>query len=799
MENKGTDNVGFFGGIGILVKNELARRRDDPGAAFFDIVIFIVAFLFSRCHIAFGSYPLGISLAAILPRGVWICLIGVVVGSLSLGRSGVIHAIIALIVVFLRVIISGSEERRSGAGVFSEPLILKLAASVIGAFVGAAYEVLLGGFSFKSVLYGCASVLLSLAFTFAFSGILDAGISFSDFVGSENRIFERRGERERVAVYIFEGTFLLFVFLISLSLVGYDILGISPAYIFASFITLFIAKRFGALRGMAVGFVSCLGISSLYSAAFALAGLICGLLFPLGIAQALVGGGILISCWGIYAGGVTGFLSLFPEYMTAALLSLALLRKLPSSSKSGKGEAAKDTGIASDMVMTCVAAYKSSLSDVGPGLDSALLGISGSLHSFGKGEGCVSREEYRDIAIESAKGFCRECHHFASCSLENPAPCAENIDIIATKLYKNEKLFVNDQTISPKYCHNFEPLLAQITRSSADYEKAKYKTKKIEALSGIYELHSRLIGECAAAAEKERRQDKELSEKVTNLFSESGLFDASVKILGDRRKHIIAAATDIDGRAISSKKLKGDIEAMLGIRLGKQEFYRKGECALFEASCEPVYRAEFAANGTAFSEGEISGDTAVSFESGDGRFYSLISDGMGSGDAAHKTSVFCADFLSEILTAPASKSTALHLLNHIIRSGEEECSATVDLFELDLYTGEATFYKCGAAASYVKRESSIFRIRSETAPIGLMKSIDAERVRVEVKNGDYIIMLSDGVSQSPEDATWLLEFLNKPATPDVREYAESILSLARENSKLCDDMSVAVVRILINE
>jgi stage II sporulation protein E len=111
-------------------------------------------------------------------------------------------------------------------------------------------------------------------------------------------------------------------------------------------------------------------------------------------------------------------------------------------------------------------------------------------------------------------------------------------------------------------------------------------------------------------------------------------------------------------------------------------------------------------------------------------------------------------------------------------------------------TGEALFFKCGAAASYVKRKSSIFRIRSETAPLGLMKNIDAERIRVEVKNGDYIIMLSDGVSQSTEDSAWLIELLSSEAHSDIREYAEFILAEALKNSKSRDDMSVSVAKII---
>ena len=795
MENKKTEGVGFFDSIGIMIKGELEKRRGDSTALLFDAVVLIVSFLFARCHIVFGAYPLGVAFVAVMPRGVWISLIGSVAGALSLGKAGVIHAIISIIVVFLRVIISGGEKRGEGA-LFCEPLILRISAASIGAFVGAAYEVLLGGFAFKSVMYGVVEVLLSAVFTFCFAGILDTGISFSDFLSSRRNIFKTaKSEKDIYGIYLFQGTFLLFVFLISLALRNYNVLGISPAYMFSVIITLVVARRFGAIRAMAVGFVSSLGISSIFSAAFALVGLGAGLLFGAGVPYALIGGGVLLSLWSAYAGGTVGFLSTFPEYVTGALLCFPILRKLsaeplPSEKREPEGRDARD------MVAATALAYRNSSESFIAGLSDALAGIGEPLRIFGEGEGTVTYDEYKDLVIKCASEFCRSCHHFQNCVAENPAPCAENIDLIATKLYKNERLFPDDITISPKYCHNAQALFEHIMRSAAFLEEERFKNKKMDALAEEYELFAKLIREVHNGNEKERCVDMKLSEKLTQVFSSAGMHNGIVRVLGDRCKHFIGAGEDKDGRIITSPELRREIEEEAGVRLGTPEYYRKGDVALLEVSATAAYAVEFATAGRCSVNEKISGDTAISFETADGRFYSLISDGMGSGEVAHKTSVFASDFLSKLLNSSCTKSTAFHILNHIIRDKGEECSASIDLFEFDLITGEGIFFKCGAAASYVKREGSIFRVRSETAPLGLMKNIDAERIRVEVRSGDYIIMLSDGVSQSTEDSTWLLELLNKPPRADIRDYADYILSAAINNSKTRDDMSVSVARIV---
>ena len=112
---------------------------------------------------------------------------------------------------------------------------------------------------------------------------------------------------------------------------------------------------------------------------------------------------------------------------------------------------------------------------------------------------------------------------------------------------------------------------------------------------------------------------------------------------------------------------------------------------------------------------------------------------------------------------------------------------------------DALFIKSGAAPSYFKRGSSIFRIRSETAPIGLMKNVDAEKIRVEIKSGDIVIMLSDGVCTSVEDSAWLISHLSNDPPSDMEEYAKEIVRLASKRSGLSDDVTVSVVKITAKE
>ena len=790
MDKKSTGEVGFFGNLSAVIRGELRRRKEDGATNVYDIIVFFISLVFAGCHIAFGSYPLATAFLAVLPRGAFIGLIGAVIGSLIIGESGVIYAIIAIIVVFLRVIISGGD----GRIMFSEPLLLRICSASVGAFVGAAYEVLLESFAFKAILYGVCGVLFSAAFALIFSFLFDTSISFNDVIfGSRDIFVGKKQSKDKFNLITFQISFLVTVFLVSLSLKEYDFFGITPAYIFSAIITLFVAKRFGAIRAMSVGFVTSFGISSTYSVAFALLGLGSAVLFEAGVVYGLIGGGVLLSAWSAYSDGLMGFLSTFPEYMSAALIFSPFVKKL----RSEKNDSSCDSKskMAKDMVASTSLAYKNSnLGGIGL-LEEALGRASSVLRSFGKEEGKLTRDERLDVTICAVKSYCERCPSYAACKEISPAPCLENIEKIASALssdYKDDSPEIG----FPSYCTHESELKDHIISDFAKVKEERFKKKSMTEAAEEYELLSKLVAEAREYDEREKMMDGELSNKLADVFSEHGLGDGCIIAFGEHKKHFIGAGEDRDGRLITAPALHRAIEDAAGVKLGQIDYYRQDEIALFEASSAPLMTVEYACASLASGSDSPSGDTQSFFETADGRFFSVISDGMGSGEIAARTSSFSASFLSHILTSSCSKSTALHILNHLIRICDEECSATVDLFELDKITGEAMFYKCGAAASYVKRESSIFRIKSETAPIGLMKSIDAERIRVEVKSGDYVIMLSDGVSQTTEDAIWLLELLNCPPKPDIKAYAEYILEEARKNSKSGDDMSVSVIRIL---
>ena len=759
-------------------RSEAARRKTERGALISDIAVFLCAFFFSRRHLFFGCYPLGAALVAALPSRVWIALIGAVVGSLSMGRVGVIHAGVSLIIIFLRIIISsGSTGGKEEGVLFSEPLIMRLSAAAIGSFVGAGYEMLLSGFSFSSVLFGVFGVGLTLLFSFAYMGLFFAEITTSDFLYGERTLFRKRDSDDRMGILFFQGSLALIFFLFSFSLGEYVYFGISLSYVFTVALALFISKRFGAVRGAVIGFICSAGVSPLYSPAFALVGAVSSLLYQFGIGYALVGSGILFSVWGAYVGGVNGFLSLLPEYLISSVLIFSVLKRSPTEKE--EGEAASLSKTSEEMVVASWLSERANEPSMGI-LEEALYSVSDKIKELFRDAEEGNFDTYREIC---EKNF----------EQRNIPPDREIINKIATKLYKKQKITPEDrENFISKYG---EELLAGIYTSLASYERSLYEKRKAVNVSEEYFLISKMISEARLSKGRESAVNDSLTALAAEVFVKSGFPEGTVRVFGEDKIRILGAGQDPDGRLITSPDLKLALEGALGYRLGKYEYFRREDMALFKCSAVAAYTAAYATASRSASGSEVSGDSARFFGN-DSLFFSVISDGMGSGREARSCADFVNSYLSELLLSDVSADTAIAALSRLIRQREGECTATLDLFRLDLIRAEALFIKSGAAPSYVKRGKSIFRIRSETAPIGLMKSLDAEKIRVEIKSGDVVIMLSDGVSSSIEDSSWLLSFLSKEEVLDPEEYAKEILRLAERKCSSRDDMTVSVIQIL---
>ncbi len=195
-----------------------------------------------------------------------------------------------------------------------------------------------------------------------------------------------------------------------------------------------------------------------------------------------------------------------------------------------------------------------------------------------------------------------------------------------------------------------------------------------------------------------------------------------------------------------------------------------------------------------------SGDTCVHFKTPDGRLWLIISDGMGSGDDAAEVSRSAVKLLESFLRSGVSVQTALTLICPAFAiKNESRTFTTIDLLCIDLFTGNGEFYKCGAAPSFImsgdENGGQLRRVSSNALPAGLFAgdALSADKTTVNFRDGDTVVMVSDGIADNGGDAS-LLRLLSEHRADSASDLARNILD-STPNGENADDMTVFVLKI----
>lgn len=241
----------------------------------------------------------------------------------------------------------------------------------------------------------------------------------------------------------------------------------------------------------------------------------------------------------------------------------------------------------------------------------------------------------------------------------------------------------------------------------------------------------------------------------------------------------------------------------------REQYARLSE--LLDASADHVQAQQTAAAAAAFpapdcdiatalrpKTGErVSGDTIASLRTGDGRVFLLLSDGMGCGEAARRESAMTVRLLEQFLESGIEPSTALKTLNTALtlHSDEGGSFTTIDLLALTLRNGAATFYKYGAAPSYIRRSNSVRRVSGSVLPAGLGGADQTpDAATLCLTAGDVALLVSDGFVDSENDL-WLQEALLQWPGGSAQALADHLMELSARHTGRSDDAALLVLHL----
>lgn len=195
----------------------------------------------------------------------------------------------------------------------------------------------------------------------------------------------------------------------------------------------------------------------------------------------------------------------------------------------------------------------------------------------------------------------------------------------------------------------------------------------------------------------------------------------------------------------------------------------------------------------------LSGDNYLVQEYPDGRVLFLLSDGMGSGEEACEDSTLVVELLDKLLEAGMTLTEAARQVNDVLCMRTRKLrTASLDICQFNLCSGEGTILKCGAAPTYYKSGKNVNKIELQTLPLGIMQGEKGAEKEFYFEDGDMVILVTDGVMDVFEQA-WsgkykdeLARLLEKTESKKPKEIANQILGMAikLDEGRIRDDMTV---------
>ena len=772
------------------------------------------AWLFGQAPLLFDTYPLGVALLCASEGHTLSILLGLVASAFwQMPRPGIyvcVYTAGALVRAVIRLTFEDNGEMReeladrvldkmrarrkekdgsdanithteSGQGrrrrmalriYLPESVRLQMALSAICAFVLSLFRVIGGGFRY----YDLFSALFMLLLTPV--AVLIYSVSLGGRIGQRTLCLLSRAA-------------LLFSLIFAAD--GITVAGLSLSAMLALFFTLYVTANEGGALGAVAGILCGVAYGPLYAPAFLLASLSFAL-FRGGRRQ---GGGMLLAVlahtvWSVYVGGVEMLTLMLLPCLVAATAFHIYLRFFAKEDTSTRSDGERALRMRMEGTR-----YQDS-SDRFRGISDAFASLSEMFYNLSDRFRRPGTLDLRRVTDSSFDAFCADCPNKSVCwGLEY----SDTVGVVGSLISAlHTKGRVTRTQISPALlhrCESVDAILERINRECAKLTAEMLCNNRTEIVAMDYESAASIINDALEEDDGEYRFDAVLEQKIGEYLKDVGIFAHSVTVYGQRRRQIVVRGVDVEQATVTVETLRSDLGELCGLELSCPVFELEGKVGVMTLKARKKL-AVIGAQNNVSADGGVSGDSVNLFSSKKDYFYALISDGMGAGRAAAETSGLCSVFLEKMLRAGNRASTSLRMLNNMICSRDadstRECSTTVDLMELDLMSGVASFIKSGAAPSFIVRASTVRRLQAGTLPIGIIQELDLRPTEFALRAGDTVVMISDGILQDDEECEWITSYLSGASSLTPAEIVYHICLHAAEKERH-DDCSAIALRI----
>lgn len=583
-----------------------------------------------------------------------------------------------------------------------------------------------------------------------------------------------------------------------LSFSGVTISGVSVGRILIV-LTILICARLGGLSGGAVAGIAAGAVQGLSTAglsylsgAYGLGGLMAGVFSPLGkIAVAVA----FVISNGIASLQVNGSVQVFYGAIEVAVASIIYMM-LPQSRRLTNLFAVRHDKLPGDSLRKNVIMRLRYAAE-------AMQGASESVDKLSKALQESAADDLPGVYGRAAEKVCMSCSQCAVCWRKNRDETQKSFSRLTYPLREHGRVDRSDFDV---------PFLTRCGRAAeirdavnGEYRELLAKESarmRAEQVRAVVEEHfrstSQMLGDMAEEFEQYQHFDEDSAEQVREVLRRHEMTPIEVCCRIDKfgRMTVEAHVMRTRGAHINKGQLTREISDACGRTFAQPGVSVSNDRLRLQLSQKPVYMiqrgfAQHAANGAA-----LCGDCATAFTDGSGRYFSVLSDGMGTGGRAAVDGTMTASMAQSLLKAGIGFESTLRMINSaMLAKGEEESLATLDVVCIDLFTGQTQLRKAGAAGTVLRRKKHTEYLEAKSAPVGILPEVNFARSEKSLDRGDILVMVSDGVTAAGTE--WLTDLVGDYVEDDAQRLAEQIVERAvkdRADGRE-DDVSAVVLMV----
>lgn len=431
--------------------------------------------------------------------------------------------------------------------------------------------------------------------------------------------------------------------------------------------------------------------------------------------------------------------------------------------------------------------------------------LSGSISNFADIGTELKRETLNGVFDEVSMKLCADCVDCQKCWVEeeiaSSTKVAELLDAVQMDGGLSEE--IKDRYFS--HCRNRHRMFDELGQGLYQLKQGMLWRNRLnesrEAVADQLTEMARIVGEFAGNLEQGGNRVWQLPKSITMRLWMKNIRARQLLMLerGDGSLEVHLTARCRKGHCMTTREAAMILSCLVGQRLipcedSKNVIGKDYTDYVFreDANFQVITGVARAAR----ADSRISGDNfSFLYPEGD-EVVMLLSDGMGSGELACRESERVIELLEQFLEAGFKEEAAMKLINSmLVLRADNTLFTTMDVCVLHLTTGVCDFMKAGAAATYILRGDWMESIHSTTLPAGVLASVSYDVKQKKLYDGDYVIMLSDGVLESGEGGEeFLMQALSKAESKSPQELANIILEAALTREQYCpkDDMTVLV-------